>query len=86
MTERVTSISNASEAVHSTMTETEQVSEQGKEVLIKSVAIMDEITGNVEVVALDISAINEQSDKINNIVSTISSIADQTKLLALNTA
>ena len=86
VTERVANINNASEAVHSTVTETEQVSEQGKEVLTKSVAIMDEITSNVEVVAKDISAINEQSDKINNIVSTISSIADQTNLLALNAA
>jgi methyl-accepting chemotaxis protein len=86
VTERVANIRNASEAVHSTVTETEQVSEQGKEVLAKSVAIMNEITENVEVVAKDISAINEQSDKISNIVSTISAIADQTNLLALNAA
>jgi methyl-accepting chemotaxis protein len=86
VTERVTNIKNASEAVHSTVTETEQVSEQGKEVLSQSVIIMDEITRNVEVVARDISAINEQSDKISNIVSTIASIADQTNLLALNAA
>lgn len=86
VTERVANINNASEAVQSTTTETEQVSEQGKEVLTKSVAIMDEIIGNVEIVAKDISAINEQSDQINNIVNTISSIADQTNLLALNAA
>jgi len=86
VTERVTNIRNASEAVHSTVTETEQVSEQGKEVLNQSVSIMDEITGNVEVVARDIAAINEQSDKITNIVSTITAIADQTNLLALNAA
>ncbi|MGB0835450.1 MAG: methyl-accepting chemotaxis protein [Psychrobium sp.] len=47
---------------------------------------MDDVTKNVEVVASDINAINEQSDKISNIVSTISSIADQTNLLALNAA
>ncbi len=86
VTQRVDNIRNASEAVHSTVTETEQVSEQGKEVLVKSVSIMNEITENVEVVARDISAINEQSDKISNIVSTISAIADQTNLLALNAA
>lgn len=86
VTERITNIKNASEAVHSTVTETEQVSEQGKAVLTKSVSIMGEITENIEIVAKDISAINEQSDKISNIVNTISAIADQTNLLALNAA
>lgn len=86
VTERVVKINNASEAVHSTVVETEQVSEQGKEVLAKSVTIMNEITENVEVVAKDIMAISDQSDKISNIVSTISAIADQTNLLALNAA
>ena len=86
VTERVGNIKNASEAVHSTVTETEQISEQGKDVLSKSVLIMNEITTTVEVVARDISAINDQSDKITNIVSTIASIADQTNLLALNAA
>jgi methyl-accepting chemotaxis protein len=86
VTERITNIQNASEAVHSTVTETEQVSEQGKAVLTKSVSIMDEITENIEIVAKDISAINDQSDKISNIVNTISAIANQTNLLALNAA
>lgn len=86
VTERIANIRNASEAVHSTVTETDQVSEQGKEVLAKSVSIMNEITQTVEVVAKDISAINEQSDEISSIVDTISSIADQTNLLALNAA
>ena len=85
-TARVNGVQNASEAVQSTMTETEQVSEHGKEVLTRSVSIMDEISANVAIVAKDISAINEQSDKISNIVNTISAIADQTNLLALNAA
>ena len=86
VTQRVNDIKTASVAVHTTVEATEQVSKEGKEVLVKSVSIMDEITKNVEVVARDISAIREQSDKISNIVSTISSIADQTNLLALNAA
>lgn len=86
VTERITSIKNASEAVHSTVVETEQVSEQGKDVLARSVSIMNEISENVEIVAKDILATSEQSDKISNIVSTISAIADQTNLLALNAA
>ena len=47
---------------------------------------MDEITANVEVVAKDILALGEQSEKINSMVSTITAIADQTNLLALNAA
>jgi len=86
VTERVMKINNASEAVHSTVVETEQVSEKGKDVLAKSVSIMNEITNNVEIVAKDIEAISVQSDKISNIVNTISAIADQTNLLALNAA
>ena len=84
--ERITNIKNASEAVHSTATETEQVSEEGKDVLAKSISIMEEITNTVETVAKNVSNINQQSDKINNIVNTISAIADQTNLLALNAA
>lgn len=86
VTERVMNNTRASEAVHSTVIETEQVSAQGKDVLVKTVAIMDEITNNVDVVVEDISAINNQSDQISNIVNTISAIADQTNLLALNAA
>lgn len=86
VTERVTNIRNASSAVHSTVDATEQVSTQGKDVLDQSIMIMDDVTKNVEVVAKDITAINEQSDKISNIVNTISAIADQTNLLALNAA
>jgi methyl-accepting chemotaxis protein len=86
VTERISNIQNASEAVQSTVTETEQVSEQGKKVLLESVNIMDEIANNVDIVARDIAALNVQSNQISEIVNTISSIADQTNLLALNAA
>ncbi|REL30008.1 methyl-accepting chemotaxis protein [Thalassotalea euphylliae] len=86
ITARVANLKNASEAVQSTVVETEQVSEVAKEVLNDSVNIMDEITGNVENLAANITGLANQSDKISDIVNTISSIADQTNLLALNAA
>jgi len=86
VTERIVNIQNASDAVHSTVTETEQVSEEGKKVLVDSVSIMDEVGNNVDVVVKDITSLNVQSNQISEIVNTISSIADQTNLLALNAA
>lgn len=86
VTEQTVNINAASEAVYSTATETEQVSDQAQGVLSSSISAMDDIAENVEVVAQNISSLNEQFEKINNIVGTISSIADQTNLLALNAA
>ena len=86
ITQRVESISKATEAVHATASETEQVSIKAKEVLGSSVDNMDQISADVEVVVNDIAELNTESDKINNIVATISGIAEQTNLLALNAA
>nr|WP_318013684.1 PAS domain-containing methyl-accepting chemotaxis protein [Marinomonas sargassi] len=86
VTERITNINDATATVHSTVTGTEKVSEEGKQVLAESVGIMDEIADNVDTVVEDITSLNEQSNQISEIVNTISSIADQTNLLALNAA
>lgn len=86
VTSRVNSLNNASEAVHATVIETEQVSEQAKSVLQNTVTIMDEISTDVEVLTNNISDLTEQSTQISEMVNTISSIAAQTNLLALNAA
>ncbi len=86
VTERINNITTATEAVQSTVTETEQVSEQAKSILQDSVAIMDKITDNVKHLSKNITGLSDQSKEISEIVNTISSIADQTNLLALNAA
>ena len=47
---------------------------------------MNQLASTIRGASDDLQALNEQSDQINNIVNTISGIADQTNLLALNAA
>lgn len=86
VTERICNINSASDAVHSTATETEQVSDHAKAVLSTTVQTMEQIFAQVQVVVDNIAELRDESDKIANIVNTISSIAEQTNLLALNAA
>ncbi|WP_033022333.1 methyl-accepting chemotaxis protein, partial [Pseudoalteromonas distincta] len=51
-----------------------------------TVAVMTELAINMEQAASEISALDQQSQQISSIVQSISSIAEQTNLLALNAA
>lgn len=79
-------IRRASELSVSTATETEAIAEEGltllKESLSTSRAVIDEVGQSSQI----LQQLNDQSIKIEAIVSTISGIADQTNLLALNAA
>ncbi|QUX97369.1 hypothetical protein C0J08_19075 [Marinomonas sp. CT5] len=89
ITERVNiqlAIQNAAEVAHSTSVETAQVSENGAEILRRTVETSDKIVTDVEVSTGLVEQLNYQSESIAKIVSTIGSIADQTNLLALNAA
>ncbi|GEA09235.1 methyl-accepting chemotaxis protein [Alteromonas sp. KUL42] len=86
VTQQTQSIKDTIEAVHSTATETEQVSAEAKQTLEHSVGTMDDISKDIGVVFVDIKELNNESEKINAIVNTISAIAEQTNLLALNAA
>ncbi|NVK73426.1 MAG: PAS domain-containing methyl-accepting chemotaxis protein [Oceanospirillaceae bacterium] len=89
ITERVNAqlaIQHAAEVAHSTSVETAQVSENGAEILRRTVETSDKIVADVEVSTDLIEQLNHQSESIAKIVTTIGSIADQTNLLALNAA
>jgi methyl-accepting chemotaxis protein len=79
-------ISDAAEIAYSTSTETDKVAAQGAQVIQDTVVVMSELAKQMEEAVQDISALDKQSQVIASIVQSISSIADQTNLLALNAA
>ena len=89
ITERVNTqlaIQNAAEVAHSTSVETAKVSENGADILRRTVETSDKIVADIEVSTDLIEQLNHQSQNIAKIVTSIGSIADQTNLLALNAA
>ncbi|MGY3884086.1 PAS domain-containing methyl-accepting chemotaxis protein [Aeromonas aquatica] len=76
----------AARLAHSTAQETLTSAEQGAELLRAVVDTSSLIAAQVDQAITLIGQLNEQSRHIEAIVSTISAIADQTNLLALNAA
>ena len=83
---REIAISQAAEIAYGTSTETDKTAERGSCVLQETVSVMNELAVNMEQAANEISALDQQSQQIASIVQSISSIAEQTNLLALNAA
>ncbi len=71
---------------HAISTEAGQLSEEGHEVVGRTVDEMKQIAESVSQSAQLIEDLGRQSDRISDIVSVIKDIADQTNLLALNAA
>jgi methyl-accepting chemotaxis protein len=84
--EREQAINRGIHVAHSTSIETTGKTDQGKVVLESSVVVAEEISKEIIDASELIEKLNHQSDEISKIVTTISSIADQTNLLALNAA
>ncbi|BFT29346.1 PAS domain-containing methyl-accepting chemotaxis protein [Alteromonas sp. D210916BOD_24] len=79
-------ISQAAELAVSTAEETSQIAADGASSLQRSVEIFESALDEVEQTNQLMHELSEQSLKIETIVTTISGIADQTNLLALNAA
>jgi methyl-accepting chemotaxis protein len=84
--ERETLVNNASIVAHDTSLETVRITEVAAELLNSSVQVYNEISEKAQETTEQINKLNQQSDNIQAIVSTIKAIADQTNLLALNAA
>jgi len=72
-------------AYESSMT-TERISQQGNDIVNEAIQAMKHVAEGLQTAASSIDSLSKQSEQISNIVNTITGIADQTNLLALNAA
>ena len=79
--ERELAIAEAADIAYST-----SIADQGAAVIEQAVKVMNELAVQMSQAGDEISALDKQSQLIASIVQSISSIADQTNLLALNAA
>ena len=77
---------SAAEVAHTTSIQTAKVSEEGVKILQRTVQTSEKIAAEILGSTDLIEQLNNQSEKIAKIVTSIASIADQTNLLALNAA
>jgi len=86
MTENVTSIATSAERMSSASANAGKAAEQGEAAINRAVSQMDQITDTVDQSAEAVAELGVRSQEIGEIINTISGIADQTNLLALNAA
>ena len=86
VTARVNASTEAREVAYSTSLEADSSAQQGVQIVSETIALMTSLSSDISAASANLDALYKQSDQINNIVSTISSIAEQTNLLALNAA
>jgi methyl-accepting chemotaxis protein len=83
---RENAVAEAANIAFSTSQQTDGTAQRGAGVIQETVDVMRELAQHMEQAAESIAALDKQSQIIGSIISSISSIADQTNLLALNAA
>lgn len=83
---REKAVAAAATVAYSTSIQTDQSAHRGADVVQETVAVMGALAKHMEEAAERIAALDQQSQVITTIIKTISSIAEQTNLLALNAA
>jgi len=79
-------VAEAANIAYSTSQQTDQSAQRGTGVVTQAVNVMRDLAKHMQTAGEGIEALNEQSLVIGTIVKTISGIAEQTNLLALNAA
>ncbi|OXS21887.1 chemotaxis protein [Pseudomonas fluorescens] len=89
ITDQVTreqAVSDAANIAYSTSVQTDNSAQRGTAVVTQAVGVMRDLAQHMQQAGEGIEALNAQSQVIGSIVKTISGIAEQTNLLALNAA
>ncbi|VVN44856.1 Biofilm dispersion protein BdlA [Pseudomonas fluorescens] len=79
-------VAEAANIAYGTSQQTDQSAQRGTAVVTQAVNVMRDLARHMQTAGEGIEALNEQSLVIGTIVKTISGIAEQTNLLALNAA
>ncbi|KID57354.1 hypothetical protein JF50_09040 [Pseudoalteromonas luteoviolacea] len=86
ITERIVATRQTQEDVGHASNLADKAAQNGSESVTGVIDLMHILSNGMNTALTKIEALNKQSDQIDNIVSTISAIAEQTNLLALNAA
>lgn len=86
MAEKAAGIAENTVVMQKSSKEAEETANDGKSSMEKAMQQMQQIKSTVDTSAEAVSALGQRSEAIGKIISTISNIAEQTNLLALNAA
>ncbi|SES05812.1 methyl-accepting chemotaxis protein [Gracilibacillus ureilyticus] len=83
---KIKDVNNSGESVHTTSQHVLQLTDEGSNLMNSSINQMGQIDSIVKDAVEKVSGLDKQSQEINQLVSVIKDIAEQTNLLALNAA